>query len=403
MALPVQAQDTLAVEMPEIPFPTVAEVPDLSEDSAISIITIYPGNEVYSRFGHTAVRVTDPAFGLDLSYNYGTFDFNQPNFILRFIRGFMDYRLADDPFERTMMHYRLQNRTVVEQVLDLELQERQAIFQFLESNLLPENTVYPYDFIYDNCSTRPRDLLQWALGDRFSMAAYQPPDKTIRQLIADYVRTDPLLHFGIDLGFGLSMDQKPSADVAMFLPVELFDALEVATVDSRPLVARTDTLFLAAGLQKSRFDFVMLLTILLLIGVILATFRVKSSRGLRVFDAVLVTVVGILGVVLFSMWFFTEHHVTKFNIDLLWAWPLHAFLGYQLVRTSIGKRMRVYWAGAAATSAIMAVLGIVGRIAVPAAAIPIALVLAIRLAARTRQADTDDLGDKAEEPQMIVD
>lgn len=389
VASPVWGQDTLGHVAAEIPFPTVADVPQLSDESVISIVTIYPGEEVYSLFGHTAVRVTDPALNLDLSYNYGTFDFNQPNFILRFVRGFMAYRLADDPFDLTMRHYRFQNRSVVEQVLDLELSDRQSVFQFLESNLLPENAVYPYDFIYDNCSTRPRDLLQWALGARLSMDEYVPPDKTLRELIADHVESEPLLHFGIDLGLGMPMDQEPSAQTALFLPIELFRALDAATVDSRPLVVRTDMLFQAHDIRKSSFDYVTLLTTLLLIGAISGTFLLKSSRGLRIFDAVLMTIIGVLGIVLFAMWFFTEHHVTKFNIDLLWAWPTHAFLGYQLVRKSIGKRMRVYWAAAAATAAMMAILGIFGRVAVPVAAIPIALIVAIRLAARTRQADQE--------------
>jgi hypothetical protein len=369
------------------PFGDPAPVPRLSDEAMISLLTMMPGAEVYSLFGHTALRVRDPAIGLDRTYNYGTFDFEQPNFVVRFLRGSLDYQLAISTFDRTLAEYRFLDRPVIEQRLALEAAERQAVFTFLETNLLPDNRLYRYDFLFDNCSTRPRDALEWALRGRLAIDAYAPPAGTFRDLLTPYIAADRGLHFGIDLGLGGPVDREPTPREAAFLPIELFRAIEVATVDGRPLVAQTDTLFWldGAGLPDPRPHWPALLASLLLLAGVAVTVVPRASRAATVLDVSLLVFAGLAGILLALMWFATEHLVTRWNPDLLWAWPTHlAAAVFVIRRRNVAAGMRVYWAIAAAFALTAGLLSMLGVIVLGSAATPLALLLALRCADRAR-------------------
>lgn len=374
-----------------LPWPRPALVPLLSEYAFASILTMMPGREVYSLFAHTAVRVADPALGIDRTYNYGVFDFQQPGFVLRFLRGRLDYRLAPSTFDRTVAEYHALDRPVIEQRLDLPPADLQRLFLFLETNLLPENAVYQYDFLFDNCSTRPRDALEWALGERLSFDGFAPTPGTFRELIRHYTAPAPFWGFGIELGLGRPVDRTPTPREAMFLPLELFDALAVARLDGRPLVAATDTLFWIedAGTPAPALPWpVILATLLLLGGVAVTIWPQRLAAAARILDGSLLIFAGLLGLILALMWLATEHHVARQNVDLLWAWPTHLVAAGLLLRRQCPWRgapaAQVYLALAAAAAAAAGLLGLIGLLAMHHAAVALALVVALRCAVHAR-------------------
>ena len=187
------------------------QIVTLSEQAEISVITCGPSQrELYTAFGHSAFRVNDPANGIDLAYNYGVFNFNQPNFYLNFARGYLYYRLGVEEFQDFVYPYMHFNRSVREQVLDLSREQKQKVFQFLQINARPENQQYRYDYFYNNCATKIRDVIVEALGEdavQFD-GSYVTTDYTIRELTDLYLKEQPWGDLGIDICLGLPMDKK---------------------------------------------------------------------------------------------------------------------------------------------------------------------------------------------------
>lgn len=364
-----------------------AQVAPLSGASSVSVLTAYPGDAVYNRWGHTAIRVADPAAGFDVSFNYGTFDFGDPYFVPKFIYGQLDYLLSIQRTSRALAGYRAEGRPVVEQTLALSLAQRQAVFDFLRVNAEPENRVYRYDFLFDNCATRPRDVLLAALGGALTIPPEPDPDATFRTLVSDAVADDALLLFGFDLALGVTVDRKATPYEAHFLPLVLMDALEGATLTdsttgARPLVAQTDTLFTADGYAPPAraFSWPTLLCWLLLALGTLVTWRGSERARLR-FDRTLLAVVGLAGLILAWMWFGSLHHVTRANFNLLWALPTHFFAAIWLRRLRASR----WGAGYAVFGAICALGAIavsaLGPQAMSSAVVPLGLVIALRLLA----------------------
>jgi hypothetical protein len=157
--------------------PLSAQPPRLSAESEVSMVTILPGDPVYSMFGHSALR-HDPAQNIDRLYNYGTFDFSDPLFIPKFAYGHLRYFLSVVPYQRALRAYRQQRRPVLEQTLNLTRTQRTALFRVLQVNARPENRHYQYVFFFDNCSTRVRDALEQALGDAVGGPAQTQPSGT---------------------------------------------------------------------------------------------------------------------------------------------------------------------------------------------------------------------------------
>ena len=136
-----------------------AAAQELSTKARVMLLTVSPGHEeLYAAFGHSAIYIHDPEKHIDKVYNYGTYYYNQPHFYLNFARGYLLYGLSVSTYDRFQGYYAYFNRQVVAQVLDLSLEQRQQVFDFLENNALPENSMYYYDYFYDNCATRIRDV-----------------------------------------------------------------------------------------------------------------------------------------------------------------------------------------------------------------------------------------------------
>jgi hypothetical protein len=364
--------------------------PGLSDGAEVSLLTMLPGDEVYSLFGHSALRVRDPASGLDRTYNFGTFSFDQPFFVLRFLRGSLDYQLDTDPFWAVLQSYRAQRRPIVEQALRLPPEAVRALYARLEENALPENRAYRYDFFWDNCSTRLLDAVDSALVDVGGPALDLPPaetPETFRQLLRPYWAATPAVELGANLGLGIPADRVATAREEAFLPLELAAQLDRAAVGGRPLVARRDTLFWVegAGLPASAPD-VPLWTAWLLLAVGVAGtawgWRRPPSALARWADAALFAAVGFAGLVLLLLWTATAHAVTGPNLNVLWAWPTHLVAAWAVASRRDGGRWRAYFLVATAASALVAVSWAVLPQSLPLPALPVVLLVALRTGVR---------------------
>ena len=366
----------------------------LSDSARVSLLTMLPGEAVYSLWGHNAIRIADPASGIDRAYNYGTFDASQPHFVLRFLSGRLNYLLDTAPYPFEVRRYAAEGRPIVEQTLDLSPETTRALYDLLETNALPQNRDYRYDFLRDNCSTRLLDGIDAALAATGRPAVALPPldtAATFRDLVRPYMAGDPLVDVGTALGLGLPMDREASQREAVFLPLALADALDGATVGGRPLVASRDTVFWVDGAGDPRRAFPWPTVaawglLALALAAVVAGPRLPAALGTagRVADAVLFAAAGFAGTVLLLLWVATDHYVTEANVELLWLWPTHlAFAGALLRRT-----LRPAWRRYAIVTAGAAVLAVGVWAAAPEpvhpATLPLALLLAVRAGARSR-------------------
>ena len=315
----------------------------LSQNTEVSLITCGSGKDLYSTFGHSAIHISDRTTGIDRVYNYGTFDFDTPNFYLKFARGKLNYMLSVTTFERFMRSYQFEGRWVKRQILNLTDEEKVALYNFLENNALPENRDYKYDFFYDNCSTRPRDVLENILGDRLHYPE-NPTDsiQTFRNLIDLYLTDLKWSDLVIDLALGSPTDKVASWREKMFLPDYLMSHLDQATVDNggvqEPLVVNT-TLVLPENESLTKTDSSNINWIFwtLFAFCILTSFFI-NPKFLRWFDIVFFMTVGILGIFIALLWFATDHTATKWNFNLIWALPTWIWGAILLIRKKPNSR-----------------------------------------------------------------
>jgi hypothetical protein len=302
------------------------EVRSLSPDAQISLMTVAPGSELYSTFGHSALRVYDPGERIDRIYNYGTFDFSQPNFYLNFCRGKLLYFLDIESKRSFEQENLAEHRYMQEQVLALNAPQKVRLFNLLEDNALAENRTYKYDFFYDNCSTRIRDIVGNAAYSQIKYdSSVAGKGITLRQLLRPYLADHPWTRFGIDLVLGAPADRVAGVEQAMFLPDGLHDAFAKARLpDGTPMVAAEHRIpARATTLEPAKSDgpgqpFWVMCAIA--ITGILCMFNPRANR---IFDIIFWFVLGIAGLIIGCLWFLTDHGATKNNLNLFWAWPTH--------------------------------------------------------------------------------
>lgn len=306
--------------------------PLLSSEAQISLITCSTGPELYKVFGHSAIRVKDPASGMDRVYNYGTFDFNTENFYLKFAQGKLNYWLSTNSFQNFLLEYVYYRQTVYENVFNLTAEERQKFFDFLENNYLPENRFYLYDFFLDNCATRIRDGIYETFNVRLADSSWYEP-VTFREAIDVYLYDQPWSHLGIDLGLGLPTDRTMTPDEYMFLPEYLMTGLEnVVIIDNgieKPLLNKKIELHTGSpfGSKSGEMNYLLFLLIALAILFIVLTFN-ELNRGTHNFklDTWAFLFPAAIAVVQALLWFATDHKAVVFNPDLLWSAPALFFL-----------------------------------------------------------------------------
>ncbi len=336
--------------------PAAAQELLLSDSAYISLLTADAGADLYATYGHSALRVRDVAMGLDQCYNYGTFDFDQPNFYVNFCRGRLLYCLNVEPYRYLERGYRRERRNIQEQVLRLDSTERQRLFELLQTNALPENRNYRYDFFYDNCATRIRDIVPLAIqGGVVYDTTGLPNTLTMRQLLWPHMTKMPWTKFGMELILGQPSDHRARALEYLYLPKYLHDVFGATRrADGAPLVQREqnipETPFVPEPAKNNPLTqpgTIMALTAALGMLVLF------NRRAARWFDSVFWFMLGVAGLIMAVLWFATEHHSTSFNWNLLWAWPTHLLVFW---RSHKGGWIKQYFA-AAAISASLALLG----------------------------------------------
>ncbi len=323
----------------------------LGEGASVSVLTCGPGDELYFAFGHTAFRIKDPDRNIDVVFNYGTFDFDASNFYLRFALGNSIYKLSAYDFVHFPTSYVREGRWVKEQVLNLTLEEKNKIFEFLMHNALPENADYRYDYFTDNCATKIIEVLKSTLGDdlRFSN---QRIDRvfTYRQLIRQYVPDNSWSSLAIVIPLGSPLDKTLTAEECMFLPEMVFEGLSRATITrdptSSPLVQETLILFEGDAEKKDQSLTISPIVTWVILGCVLFLFsRVKNKNGsaLKLFDALIFFMTGVVGIVLLFLWLFTDHDAAANNLNILWAFPGNVIVSITFLRLSKPRWHRVYF------------------------------------------------------------
>ena len=326
----------------------------------VSLLTCSPHEEIYSLYGHTALRWHDLSKGDDIAFNWGVFDFHKPYFVLRFVFGLTDYELGAYPYPLFLQEYKAYGSSVTEQVLNLTTEEKLAVKQALIDNLQPENKVYRYNYFYDNCSLRPRDIIEKCVAGKVEYAPREDYAPTYREMVRSCTRNHPWGTFGNDMLLGLRADQTTDMRQQEFLPENLMYDIDRATIyangEYRPLV-KERRIALQSGVQIIEQDFPLTPTecacLLLILSIIIALMEWKRRKTFKFWDAILMTVQGLAGCVLFVM-IFSQHPTTSLNLQLLLLNPLPLFFIPAVLR----RRETRWWTILAA----MIVLFAIGRL-----------------------------------------
>ena len=301
--------------------------PDNNADSIrLSLLTCAPGEEIYSYFGHTAIRYEEPSKGIDWVFNYGIFNFGAPNFIFRFALGQTDYILGGMNYDRFAAEYIFDERSVWQQTLNLTPEEKQKLLALLIENSRPENRVYRYNFFYDNCATRPRDKIEESIQGK---VIYNYPEKdgtkSFRDIVHQYTNGHPWAQFGIDFCIGSEADRPITSRQMVFAPFYLKNALATAKItnngNERPLVADTELIINCEDENSSPAPisiadiFTPMRSALLLFIIVAGTsiYGIRKKRGLWGIDLILFGIAGIAGCIIAFLALFSEHPAVSSN------------------------------------------------------------------------------------------
>ena len=297
----------------------------------ISMLTCGPGLDLYSGFGHSGIRVYDSLKRKDVVFNYGTFDFGDPDFYSKFARGKLLYYVNEERFREFIYIYQVENRSVYEQVLNLTNAQEDQILRFLDSNAQEKNRYYKYDFLYDNCSTRQLDLFKKIFGESFVTGkAIESGTKTFRDFTNHYLRNNHWTRVGVNLLMSTPVDKKMSNEQAMFLPDYLMEGFRDATLLGQPIVAQT------VEILPEKLDFSPKPNTprmaLWLFGFVAFLIWLKARDMMLYFDTFFFLLMGLLGCFMLFMWFGTNHQSCSWNRNLFWALPTHLIFAFLIPR-----------------------------------------------------------------------
>ena len=324
----------------------------ISDSAVVSLITCSPGEEVYSKFGHTAIRVKDKTNNVDVVFNYGIFSFETEHFYYKFIKGETDYQLGIYETNYFLPEYAERNSMVWEQVLNLSSAEKKNLVATLLENYEPQNRVYRYNFVFDNCSTRPRDKITGSVNGYIRYHQTSEP-ATFRRWVGDYVGTDTWLKFGIDLLFGIDADAIASQKNSQFLPEVLmsdFQEAEIVSLDgkARKLVEKSTTVLIdkkPVELHSSFFDFLLkplaVSLFLLALGILITLLDIKYRKHNKIFDSIILFITGVAGIIAFYLMVFSSHPLVTANLNVLWINPLNLVAAFLIWVKPLRKIMFV--------------------------------------------------------------
>lgn len=317
----------------------------LTTDSIeISLLTCSPGNEVWAEYGHTAVRIHNYTTGMDIAVNYGMFNMHQPYFIPKFILGITDYEMGVIPMEYFLAEYAHEGRGVTEQVLDLTNDDKNAILKAFELNAKPENTTYRYNYFYDNCTTRARNLIANALKGTITYPA-PTESKSFRTMIHEYNHQHKWSQFGEDLLLGIAADKERNQAQQQFLPNNLMQDFAKAKYNGKNLVKQTNILLDVSNTSSNEkgFPSPLLCSIIFAITALsINAAELKKKVLFSAYDATLMVVAGCIGLILFVM-LFSNHPCVQVNGLLLFLNPLPLFSLYGAIKHNKTKRPFLWW------------------------------------------------------------
>ncbi|MDR3326581.1 MAG: DUF4105 domain-containing protein [Prevotellaceae bacterium] len=356
----------------------------LSDSAKISLLTCEPGTAVYARFGHSAIRVCDLENNLDYAYNYGIFDFSSKFFLARFIQGATDYMLEPFSMEYFYESYVARHSTVYEQTLDLSKEEKQALYDALETNYLPENRVYRYNFIYDNCATRPFYMIMKHLTQS-PIITFDYKPTTYRNIVEEYTGRNTWLRFGIDILIGREADERITAESLIAFPLYTMKTVGSIVLESdsgsKPLVSEAKTLCtfpLISAEEKTLFNPQVICCLIMILVVFLSYFSWKNKSYFAWLDFILFLVSGLLGLIVFYLTFFSSHPLVDYNLNLLWMNPLQLLFALLLFKTSLRRHLS-YFALFNTFTILLAIIVLVTRFQVMNAAfLPLMAMMLVR-------------------------
>ena len=307
-------------------FETIGPEFDPMDSVEVSLLTCSPHEEIYSLYGHSALRWHEGQ--TDLVFNWGMFSFSKPYFALRFVFGLTDYELAAYPFDRFWPYYQQWGSSITEQVLNLTNDEKRQLQKLLAENLEPENRVYRYNFFYNNCSTKPRDVVEKSINGQVIYNEREDYEPSFRDMVRECNRNHLWSKCGNDMLLGLKADMKTNRSEQEFLPMNLMQDFAHAQIykdgEYRPLV-KEQRMLVMPGVQQIEPDFILSPTemalILLVISLAIALYEWKRKKVAKWYDVLLMTVQGLAGIVLTVM-IFSQHPTTSLNLNLLLFNPL---------------------------------------------------------------------------------
>jgi len=353
--LPMSAQDASSAE-------DSASVVSQMDSIEVSLLTCTPGKDMYAKFGHTALRVRDYTIHRDVVFNYGCFDYNANNFVLKFVLGQTDYLLDAEEFEFLKYRYGMLGNGVSEQVLNLSQEEANRLLTLLLENLRPENQEYRYNWLYDNCTERARDMIEKAVDGHIEYAKVTNPEITVREMLHHCLETSPWVAFGIDLILGAEIDQKVTDRIMMFLPDVLRresdgahiirqDGTQVEYISGRAVVLEdTNEPEKAYTVGSPLFVF----SLLLLFTLALFAYELRHRRYVLWMDVVMHVCQGLAGLLVAFLFFLSEHPAVDSNWLVIILNPLPLLYVVWLIYCQRTKRHnRVAYINLAVLSAFL--------------------------------------------------
>lgn len=313
------------------PFSILAQEIKLSDQATISLITCsFDERSLLTEFGHSALRVYDPACGIDNAYHYGVLDFHSPDFLIDFVKGELGSRFAVSDYSAFKLNYTYFNRPVNEQSLNLTPEQKQKIFNYLNWNALPENRIYHYDYFTNNCGTKLRDVFIKSLGNEIQFElAKTNIDDTYRNLLKPYLVNNPWTGLLFDVCLGLPADRVISIEEKMLLPYSLKEILQ----NSKILHGDTLTYLLIQSqfpsFEKSasiRYNLYHPQVLLGLVGFILVAISIWDFKSRKIslwVDWAVFCLTGLIGTLLLICWLVFNHKPMGFNMNLFWALPVN--------------------------------------------------------------------------------
>ena len=324
-----------------------AQSDSLRMDSVeISLLTCQPHDEIYSLYGHTAIRYHDlRKGGIDAAFNYGVFDFRKSFFVIRFVFGITDYELGVYPYRLFQEEYRRFGSMVTEQVLNLTDEEKATLQQALAINLKEENRIYRYNYFYNNCTTKARDIIEQSIQGKVEYEKREDYNPSYREMVHEMTKANPWARFGNDLLLGLKADQKTDLRQQEFLPYNLMFDFDHAQIykdgQYRPLV-KERRIAVPSGVQIRQDGFPLspmgCAIVLMFVGTLLFLWEWKRKKALLLWDVLLMLISGSIGVVL-TLMIFSQHPTVSLNLQLIFFNPIHLIFLWPVIK----GRGRVYW------------------------------------------------------------